>query len=284
MSKRPVKIAKIRDGVEDLVLRWFQDENRPATTQGVVDALGSRVTKANCQKALDALVESESLLVKEIKKAKFYYLDQTTYWDRINGKLGAIAPQGASLEGGGERSSADAAAGAEEEDSAAAEAKDGEGELDAPENDAKESSVRSIDELRAQYLLLSENIQRQQFAFGALMQRRTPEEAAALITLAQRTVEATRSRLAELQRVVSGGGGGSGGGETGLAVSVEETVKQYHELRQLWRERRHSLSVVLDAVCGEASPAEVAENAGVSEPTPYTLDNTSVPLPRGFTC
>ena len=86
MSKRPVKIQKIRDGVEDLVLRWFQDENRPATTQGVVDA--AVASPSQLPEGAGRTGRVQSLLVKEIKKAKFYYLDQTTYLDRIQGKLG----------------------------------------------------------------------------------------------------------------------------------------------------------------------------------------------------
>lgn len=80
-AKKPAaaKPAKIKEGVDDIVLQWFKDNNRPATTQGVVDALGSRIAKPACQKSLDALVEQTNLLVKEVKKAKYYYLDQAKF-------------------------------------------------------------------------------------------------------------------------------------------------------------------------------------------------------------
>lgn len=76
-QNKKAKPTKLREGVDEIVLQWFKNNNRPATTQGIVDALGSRVTKATCQKSLDSLVEQHSLLVKEIKKAKYYYLDQS---------------------------------------------------------------------------------------------------------------------------------------------------------------------------------------------------------------
>lgn len=77
-AKKPAaaKPAKIKEGVDEILLQWFKDNNRPATTQGIVDALGSRIAKPACQKSLDGLVEQGCLLVKEVKKAKYYYLDQ----------------------------------------------------------------------------------------------------------------------------------------------------------------------------------------------------------------
>ena len=152
--------------------------------------------------------------------------------------------------------------------------------LEEKDDDSDEVKGLSIDDLRALYLQLSDAMQKHQVTMGFLSQRRTPDEATALVTLAQRNVDTARGKLLELQRAVSDTMGSS---DTSSAASLEETVKQYHELRQLWRERRVALSMVLDSVAGEGGIAEVAENAGLSEPSNYTLDSTAVPLPRGFT-
>jgi len=75
-SSRP-KAAKIRDGVEDLILTWFKMFNKPATVQSMTDALQSKVSKALVEKTLELLVESKQVLVKEFKKIRVFYLDQT---------------------------------------------------------------------------------------------------------------------------------------------------------------------------------------------------------------
>lgn len=80
-AKKVVTRPKVKEGVDEIVLQWFKELNRPVTAQGIVDALGSKVSKPNCQKALDTLVEQNNLLVKEIKKAKYYYLDQSKIAD-----------------------------------------------------------------------------------------------------------------------------------------------------------------------------------------------------------
>jgi hypothetical protein len=77
MSKKVApKQAKIKDGVEEIILSWFRSNNKPATTQSLVDALGSKVSKAAAQKALDALIEHHDIVFRDFKKVRLYFLDQ----------------------------------------------------------------------------------------------------------------------------------------------------------------------------------------------------------------
>lgn len=166
-AKKPAapKTAKLKEGVEDIVLQWFKDCNRPATTQGVVDALGSRIAKGTCQKALDGLTEQKSLLVKEVKKAKYYYLDQE--------KL--------------------LAAEAEQSKNPSDSSQPNKGDAEPP----SEEMIR-MQELRSEFVQRSKNQQKCAETLAQLHARRTRSDAKNMMDELLATLEAAQKRLAVL--------------------------------------------------------------------------------------
>jgi hypothetical protein len=166
-AKKPAgtKPAKIKEGVDDIVLLWFKDNNRPATTQGVVDALGSRIAKPACQKALDNLVEQSSLLVKEVKKAKYYYLDQS--------KLGSTVDDSVSKQD-------DTLTGTIDGDSAMSE------------------EAAQMQALRATFVQLSKEQQVAASNLARLQSRRTRQDAQGVIAHLQEELLAAQKRLTSL--------------------------------------------------------------------------------------
>ena len=74
------KKAKITEGdARTTVLAWFERENKPAVAVGIRAALGSTMSQALIQKALDALLEEGVLTSKEFKKTKVFYLPQKSF-------------------------------------------------------------------------------------------------------------------------------------------------------------------------------------------------------------
>ncbi|KAH9588931.1 Homologous-pairing protein 2 [Trypanosoma melophagium] len=62
---------------ETAILRWFECEGEPATVQSLTDALGSKFGKTLVQSILEQCVSEGKLQIKDIKKARFYYLIPT---------------------------------------------------------------------------------------------------------------------------------------------------------------------------------------------------------------
>jgi hypothetical protein len=66
---------KISDDVtvQNMILEYLLQHKRPVNTQSMTDALGSKVSKNNVQKALDALVEEKKIQKKDFKKIVIYF-------------------------------------------------------------------------------------------------------------------------------------------------------------------------------------------------------------------
>ncbi|ORC83407.1 26S proteasome regulatory subunit, ATPase 3, interacting protein [Trypanosoma theileri] len=76
-SKKGVNKKSDSKDAETAILRWFECEGEPATVQSLTDALGSKFGKTLVQSILEQYVSEEKLQVKDIKKARFYYLIPT---------------------------------------------------------------------------------------------------------------------------------------------------------------------------------------------------------------
>lgn len=170
-AKKPAaaKPAKIKEGVDDIVLQWFKDNNRPATTQGVVDALGSRIAKPACQKSLDALVEQTNLLVKEVKKAKYYYLDQAKFLASSTEDPNANKP---------------------DETLAVAVVVEG--------SEALSEEAAQLEELRTTFITLSKEEQSATINLTRLQSRRTRNDSQEMISRLEGELLAAQQRLASL--------------------------------------------------------------------------------------
>ena len=58
---------------------YKHQKNRPFSTQNIVDILQQQVKKTAVQKALDALVSSKQIALKEFGKSKIYFADQSQF-------------------------------------------------------------------------------------------------------------------------------------------------------------------------------------------------------------
>eukprot|EP00758_Cryptobia_borreli_P001813 Tbor_TRINITY_DN2553_c1_g1::TRINITY_DN2553_c1_g1_i1::g.427::m.427/K06695/PSMC3IP; 26S proteasome regulatory subunit, ATPase 3, interacting protein len=73
------KEKKITQGVDQIILNWFHEYNRPTTIQSLVDSLGSRVSKPVVQRTLEHLLSNGQLQHKDFKKTRLYFPPQKGY-------------------------------------------------------------------------------------------------------------------------------------------------------------------------------------------------------------
>jgi hypothetical protein len=62
-----------------MVAAWFRRENKPTMPVTLVAALGSRVSKAQCQTALNELLADGTITSRDIKKAIVYFANQDSF-------------------------------------------------------------------------------------------------------------------------------------------------------------------------------------------------------------
>ncbi|CCW70447.1 unnamed protein product [Phytomonas sp. Hart1] len=250
-TKRPTP-KKVTDSQEaaEMILNWFEKENKPVTVQFLTDALGSRTTKTLVQKTLEDLSEQKKLRTKDLKKVRLFFLDMEAYNTRIGEVAGSKveAPEG-----------------------------NGGTEHDTEFNEEKNALIEDI--LRASRL-----IQEKEQLLTQLKQSLVVSERKEKLYFASAEVDALEKKLLEAkgnaQLCVA-----SSSESDHVDDKMQRIVKHYQKARLLWKERKEYAERIVDGVLGdECSPHELASTFGIISDAQagVSLSQSAVHLHRSF--
>lgn len=249
---------KVKDSgeVAEIVLDWFERENKPATAQSLTDALGSRVAKSVVQKTLEELVGQGKLTVKVIKKVRLFFPDYTT-------------PR------------------AEKEEASTEEATSVRRDPDSLVGEADPQEAVAREALCQQLLALSTDARQAEATLQLLMQSSTTAERdtqlgsvrAAIAVLEESIAERAACRPSAEDDKSNGDADEDGGGS---GMHVQELTARYLACRRLWGERKGYAQRLLDAVFGDAyTEREIEELLGLvtDQAAGVSFRETAVTLP-----
>lgn len=234
VNKKYPAISKLKDtqAVETLVMEWFERENKPVTPQSLTDALGSRVAKSIVQKVLEDLHTKGKLCVKELKKARYFYLTI----DCIPSSTGTVGDP-AALE---ESVAQEAARLADSPDTTAISAK---------------SALADAIELTMRH------IQGAQRTLQQLRQRPTAEAREAHYEELRTEASTWEEKVHTASKCARADGEPE---SAGRILAVQHLGRAYQRSRLLWKERRGYAQRLMDAAFGDScSEADLVDRFGI---------------------
>lgn len=298
-AKGVVKKVNDKTTVRGLVHDWFERQNRPATAQSLTDALGSCASKTVVQKALEELHQSGILLVKDLKKVRFYFLrphatdvtttqnDDTPNKDEHRGTTDVAAA--ATTTTTVDEEVRDASGDDDDEDEEGGEHA---AELVATTSmqppseshvtpDHKEADDDDYAKMAQDIVALENDVAEKRALLARLRAVPTLAQRRAELDALEKEVALLHRRVAGLEELEAAAARGEARGVQHVQ-RMQRLIRRYQASRQAWRERKDYTYRFIDAVLGDTCTIrDIAERTGMvtDETQNVSLTASAVSLP-----
>ncbi|CCW63602.1 unnamed protein product [Phytomonas sp. EM1] len=250
-TRKPVlnKVTDLHEAAE-MILNWFEKENKPATVQSLTDALGSCAAKTLIQKTLENLSEQGKLRTKDLKKVRLFFLNMDAYNIRISGLMDTKNEVTETI----------------------------------TETEHNTECIEEKNQLIEDILSVSRLIQEKEQLLTQLKQSLAVSERKEKLSLALAEVDAMEKQLLEARENAQLGDVSSCKGDY-ADDSMRRIVRRYQNARLLWRERKEYVERIVDGVLGDGCSArELADTFGIISDAQagVSLSQSAVNLHRSF--